>query len=227
MVLAVVPRVMVMERRVSGKGQCALLMWPVARRYGRAGRLPHPRDAGEEGARFAPLGEAVRRPYLDAAVSADVSGAPAGREGPTIRTVINRYGDEWEVGDGHVGGTGGLVETTVVDAPPPAVAPSALVDTVGAAAVTRNESVGAIDVEDDPIVDVLVDSLVGARFDRRGCYPSLPDARPDVGILDSVGSSSSVGDVKLTTPVNSRGAVDGKQGAGKRDAPMLTGDGEP
>ena len=157
---------------------------------------------------------------------------PAGREGracrdPIIRIVINGYGDEGEVGDGHVGGTGGLVETTVVDAPPPAVAPSALVDTVGAAAVTRNESVGAIDVEDDPIIDVLVDSLVGARFDRRSCDPSLPDARPDVGILDSVGSSSSVGDVNLTTPVNSSGAVDGKQGAGKRDAPMLAGDGEP
>ena len=165
------------------------------------------------GARFAPHGEAVRRPYLDAAVRVDVVGPPARREGPIIRTVINGYGDEWEVGDGHVRGTGGLVETTVVDAPAPALAPSALVNTVGAAAVTRNEGVGAIDVEDDPIIDVLVDSLVGARVDRRGCYPSLSDARPDVGTLDAVSSSSGVGDVNLTTPVNSRGAVDGKQGA--------------
>ena len=202
-------------------------MWPVTRRYGRAGRLPCPRDVGEEGARFAPLGEAVRRPYLDVAIRVEIVGGPAGREGPIIRTVTNGYGDEWEVGDGHVGGTGGLVETTVVDAPPPAVAPSALVDTVGAAAVTRNEGVGAIDVEDDPIIDVLVDSLVGARVDRRGCHPSLPDARPDVGMLDPVGSGSGVGDVNLTTSVNGSGPVDGKQGAGKRDAPMLTGDGEP
>ena len=48
-----------------------------------------------------------------------------------------------------------------------------------------------------------------------------------MGTLDAVSSSSGVGDVNLTTPVDSSGAVDGKQGAGKRGAPMLTGDGEP